>query len=487
MPFNSYEFVLFFLPITLIVYWWLRQKEKYFLGKCWLIVASLWFYGSFHPMFLPIIGVSMLVNYGIHKAMNAENAERMRKPLMIGGIVFNVGLLFYFKYYNFFISNMNVVLKTDFVLKKILLPIGVSYFTFQQIAFIVDSYRDEIKECRLEDYILLVTFFPKMIAGPIVDNVDFLSQLQNFSQKKACWKNFSEGIYIFTIGMAKKVLIADTFAKVADWGYANYSVLDMTNAIIVMLSSSFMIYFDFSGYSDMAVGIGKLLHIELPVNFNSPYKATTILDFWKRWHISLTKFLTKYIYIPLGGSRKGAGRTVLNTMIVFLISGLWHGANWTFVLWGACHGAFSVLTRKYKEWFEKLNPVVGWMITFAFFNITLAIFRADSIQQAFFMIKQAVMGKPGTIEKEIALIFKGVEVTSIVKLLHLDEFINTNLALLTNVFLSATLLITLGARNSNERMSELRFTVGKSLVTAALLAWCVMSFAGVSTFVYANF
>ena len=198
-------------------------------------------------------------------------------------------------------------------------------------------------------YASFVTFFPQLIAGPIVTHDELIPQFIDEKKKRINWDNIAKGIYIFTIGMFKKVILADTFGNAVNWGFQNIAELDTSNALIVMLAYTMQIYFDFSGYCDMALGIGKMLNIELPLNFNSPYKALRITEFWDRWHITLTRFLTKYVYIPLGGNRRGRLRTYFNILIVFLISGIWHGANWTFILWGGVHGVFVILTRHFKR------------------------------------------------------------------------------------------------------------------------------------------
>lgn len=270
---------------------------------------------------------------------NKTRGGEWGKIFLAAGISINLAALFYFKYYNFFIGNVNVLFKADLEIRNIVLPLGISFVTFQQIAFLADAYRKETPDYALWQYALFVLFFPHIISGPIILHNDFMPLL-NGDRKKADWEQFASGIYTFAMGLGKKVLIADMFAEAVDWGYGNIAALNSTSAVFVSIAYSIQIYFDFSGYSDMAVGISRMLRLDLPINFNSPYKAATILEFWDRWHITLTRFFSKYLYIPLGGNRKGNLRTCLNTMAVFLCSGLWHGANWTFVLWGILHGIF---------------------------------------------------------------------------------------------------------------------------------------------------
>lgn len=266
---------------------------------------SLWFYGYSSVWYLGIMIFSILVNYLIYILFQRKiKVGVYRRWLLLVAILFNVGVLFFFKYYDFFIENMNAAFHFDWVTKNLVLPLGISFFTFQQLSFVVDAYKGKLGQYRFLEYALFVCFFPQLIAGPIVTHDELIPQFLDEEKRKFDYTNFSMGIFIFTLGLTKKILLADVFGKVVGWGFSYIDVLDSTNAIIVMLSYTFQIYFDFSGYCDMAVGIGKMMNIDLPLNFNSPYKALTIADFWKRWHMTLTRFLTVYIYIPLGGGEK---------------------------------------------------------------------------------------------------------------------------------------------------------------------------------------
>lgn len=305
MLFNSYEFLLFFLPICIFGYFFLNQSNKKKIAQFFLLFMSLWFYAYFNLKYLLIILVSIMSNYIFYIFLNKTGKQSIRKLILFIALSINIGLLFYFKYYNFLIQNINIICKQDLTLKTILLPLGISFFTFQQISFVIDAYKKEIPQYGFIHYASFVTFFPQLIAGPIVTHDELIPQFMDESKKIFSWNNFSKGIYIFTFGLSKKVLIADTFGNAANWGFANVDILNTTNAFLTMLSYTIQIYFDFSGYCDMAIGIGKMMNIDLPLNFNSPYKAFTITEFWSRWHITLTRFFTKYIYIPLGGNRGG--------------------------------------------------------------------------------------------------------------------------------------------------------------------------------------
>ena len=320
-----------------------------------LIGMSLWFYGYNNVYYLAILVVSVLSNYGIVTLMSRTKVEKKRLLLLWTGILLNIGILLYFKYYDFFIENINLCLKSSLPLLRLALPLGISFYTFQQVSYVIDAYRGDCKDYTFLEYAAYVTYFPQLVAGPIVYHSELIPQFRDLSKKKLCFTNISKGLYAFSLGLAKKVLIADTFSKVVTIGYGNVNELNTTSAVLVMICYSLQIYFDFSGYCDMAYGMAYMMNIKLPVNFNSPYKAVSLSDFWDRWHMTLTRFFTKYIYIPLGGNRKGNARTRLNILIVYLVSGFWHGANWTFILWGILHGIVSVFERIVHFVFAKNN------------------------------------------------------------------------------------------------------------------------------------
>lgn len=294
----------------------------------------------------------------------------------------------------------------------------------------------------------------------------------------------TRGIYIFVIGMAKKVLLADVFGDAVAYGFTTLEQLKSVSALLVMLSYTFQIYFDFSGYCDMAVGLGKMLNIDLPVNFNSPYKALTISEFWSRWHITLTRFFTKYVYIPLGGSRKGKTRTYVNILIVFLLSGLWHGASWNFVFWGLCHGIFMVLNRMFSKFFAKLHPALNWLITFSFVNITWLFFRAETFGQAVFILKKLFAWDFWPLDYVFTDIFRLSELRKVMGIFNIEAMYPQ--ALITLFFLTAFLII-LGGSNSYEKMTRFKPSLKNFLSTFVLAIWSVFSFAGISTFLYFNF
>lgn len=383
MLFNSYEFIFIFFPIVLIGYFILNQYGKNQLAKGWLVLASLYFYSYFNHSYLIIIITSIVINYSLGNWLHSESKSNFqRKLILILGVIFNLGILGYFKYYDFFIENMNVLFRTNTSLLNLMLPLGISFFTFQQLSFVIDSYRRKSLKYDFLSYCLFVTFFPQLIAGPIVLPSEMLPQFEDKKNKIVNYENLNKGLYLFSIGLAKKILLADTIAPFADTGFDKMISLTFIEGWLTSISYTMQLYFDFSGYCDMAMGIALMFNIILPLNFNSPYRATNIQDFWKRWHMTLGRFLTNYLYIPLGGNRKGGINTLRNLLIVFLISGLWHGAGWTFIIWGGLHGIAILIHRLWRQSGRIMNKWIGWIITFNFVNIFWIFFRAKNLQGA---------------------------------------------------------------------------------------------------------
>ncbi|MDN5087349.1 MBOAT family O-acyltransferase [Aliarcobacter butzleri] len=383
MLFNSYEFIFIFLPVMFVVYFYLNSKRLILGAKIWLVVGSLFFYSYWNVIYLPLILLSIFVNYGV--GLSLVNHEKIRissKTILSFGIVFNLGLLGYFKYTDFFLDNFNGIFGTNIPLPHIILPLGISFFTFTQIAFLVDAYKQEAKEYSLINYMLFVTYFPHLLAGPILHHKEMMPQFASKYNWVKNYRNIALGLFIFSIGLFKKVVIADTFAVWANAGFDTATTLNLIEAWATSLSYTFQLYFDFSGYTDMAIGISLMFNIKLPINFNSPYKALSIQDFWRRWHMTLSRFLRDYLYIPLGGNRKGNIRTYVNLVTTFLLGGLWHGAGWTFIIWGLLHGIALAIHRFWQSLGFRMNKILAWFITFNFINITWIFFRAKDFESA---------------------------------------------------------------------------------------------------------
>lgn len=366
-------------------------------ANVWLVGASLFFYGYLNPSYLlPLILISTCFNFAVGSGLNnwRFNSKISKQALLTFGIVCNLVLLGYFKYMDFFIGNINALFHFDLSLLHIALPLGISFFTFTQSAYLCDSYYGKTKEYDFLNYALFVSFFPHLVAGPIIHHSEMMPQFEQLKNKFINWKNLSEGLFLFLVGLFKKVIIADTLAKWASMGFDSTAPLSFLEALISILSYTFQIYYDFSGYTDMALGVAKMFNIDLPQNFNNPYKAIDVQDFWRRWHMTLSRFLRDYLYFPLGGSRKGSFRTYINLLIVFFLCGLWHGASWMFIIWGMLHGFASVINRLWKNTNIELPHWLSWVITFTFVNFAWIFFRAANLSIAKNIIK-SVLGLNG--------------------------------------------------------------------------------------------
>lgn len=497
MLFNSYIFVLLFLPLCLVGWFSLNRLPSRKPALLFLLGMSLWFYGYFNPKYIPIILCSIGGNYLLsrlmQKAAASENARQRTAPprktiLLALGLLANIGVLFYYKYMNFFLTEAGSILGKTFPLRTIVLPLGISFFTFQQISFLVDSWRGETEAYSLLEYACFVAYFPQLIAGPIVTHDELIPQLRAPENRRLNWDNLARGLYLFSLGLGKKVLLADLFGNVANVGFNGVDALDSTGALVSMLAYTLQIYLDFSGYCDMALGIGKMMNIDLPGNFDSPYKALDIQDFWDRWHKTLTRFLTRYVYIPLGGSRKGKLRTYVNVMLVFLISGLWHGAGMSFLFCGVLHGAASVLTRMVKAspGLQKLHPPkwLRWLLTFAFLNITWVFFRANSLSEGFRFISALFSGNFGPVAEGYLSAFHLPEVTALCRWFSIDS---PNYPAMLIGFFLLNLLSILFLPNDLEKTERFQPTAGRMVYAAVVFVWSVFSLSGVSTFLYFNF
>lgn len=482
MLFNSYIFIFAFLPIALIGYYGLNYRKHYTLAQIFLIAMSMWFYGYFNPSYLWLMLISILMNYSFHCML-----RRTRKRwLLITGLTVNLGLLCYFKYYDFFLANLNAAFGTSFVMRQILLPLGISFFTFQQISFLVDTYKGETPKYSLIECMLFVSFFPQLVAGPIVTHEEMIWQFRNPQQKNPDIEWMSRGIILFTFGLAKKVLLADTFGAAVDWGYEFMSVLDSTNALLVSVFYTLQLYFDFSGYCNMAKGIGWMLHIDIASNFNSPYQAVGIVDFWRRWHMTLGRFFTKYVYIPLGGSRKGRLRKCVNSICVFFLSGLWHGANWTFVIWGLLHGAGYIVDFLGKRVWNKIPRFIMRLFTFLYVNLAFVAFRAGSVQEMLNMYRIIFAGKFGRMLTDLTDFFNRDELWLTIQFLNFDKFPGAKIYSFVLVMALSLYLVLVG-KNAEERVEKCKFGILSATVTAVLFLYSVMCLSGVSSFLYFNF
>ena len=485
MLFNSYEFIFLFLPFTFFIYFYLNKKRLTEVAKGFLVLSSLFFYSWWNVIYLPLILGSMVFNYCFGVELNKENSKISKKFILVLGIAANLMLLGYFKYSDFFISNVNFIFNTQIPHLNLLLPLAISFFTFQQIAYLVDSAMGGgTKQYDFLNYCLFVTFFPQLIAGPIVHHKEMMPQFANVRNKIINYKNIALGLFIFSIGLFKKVVIADSFAVWATNGFDKATVLNLFEAWATSLSYTFQLYFDFSGYCDMAIGTALLFNIKLPINFNSPYKALNIQDFWRRWHITLSRFLRDYIYIPLGGNRKGRLRTYANLMATFIIGGIWHGAGWTFVFWGLLHGVALVIHRIWSELGFKMNKILAWFITFNFINITWVFFRAKDWDDALKVLK-GMFGLSGIVLPNFLLAKLGFLTKYGV---GFDGFIARIGDNSTILFLLFGFILILAFKNSIEKMISFQPSYQKIIKLIFILLLSSYSMIAVKTeFLYFNF
>ncbi len=387
MLFSSYTFVFGFLPVVLAL-WLLLARAPLAARTGWLLVASLFFYGWFEPRYLLLMGLSILGNHLIAGAILAAGGSSTppgRRWLALG-IAGNLIALAYFKYAQFLLDTVNLTTGSSWSAGGILLPLAISFFTFQQIAYLVDVSRDGEGLYPLAPYALFVSFFPQLIAGPIVHHKELLPQLERGSPRPLR-SDLAVGLSIFIVGLAKKSLIADSLAPGADSVFdtvAQGALPGTLDAWLGCLCYTFQIYFDFSGYSDMAIGLARMFGVQLPVNFNSPYKSRNIQEFWRRWHITLSRFLRDYLYIPLGGNQRGERRRLINLALTMLLGGLWHGAGWNFVIWGGLHGLYLVIQRSLSRsaWVQAIPPIGAWLLTLASVGIAWVFFRATTFAAA---------------------------------------------------------------------------------------------------------
>lgn len=393
MLFNSFAFLLGFLPITLAVFFILGRRSQVW-GAAWLAAASLFFYGWWDYRYLPLILASITLNYGAALRIRAS-AGRARRWWLGGAVAANLALLAYYKYAGFFIANLSQLAGHDAVLLNIALPIGISFFTFTQIAFLVDTSQGKVHESRFIHYLLFVTYFPHLIAGPVLHHKEMMPQFGNARIYSPSARDFAIGFTIFTIGLAKKVLLADNIAPYANPLFSQAGAPTLLQAWGGVLAYAFQLYFDFSGYSDMAIGLSRLFGVRLPLNFNSPYKAADIVEFWRCWHMTLSRFLRDYLYIPLGGNRDGAARRYVNLMTTMVLGGLWHGAGWTFIIWGFLHGCYLVLNHAWAALAARIGfprrarawRLVARALTFAAVCYAWVFFRAPDVSTAMAIVQ----------------------------------------------------------------------------------------------------
>lgn len=393
MLFNSFAFIFAYLPAALVGFFWLGSRNHAWAAG-WLAVMSLFFYGYWDYRYVPLLLASIGFNYWV--GLNIALADKpQRKIWLVSAITINLILLAFFKYANFFLDTINFLGNQTFPALDIILPVGISFYTFTQIAFLVDTYEGRVAEYRFLHYLLFVTYFPHLIAGPVLHHREMMPQFAEPGIYRFSASDFAVGLTIFCIGLAKKVLIADNLSPYAGSLFDNPDSPSLLIAWAGVLAYTFQLYFDFSAYSDMAIGLSRLFGIKLPLNFNSPYKASSISEFWRRWHMTLSRFLRDYLYFPLGGNRTGLLNRYRNLMIVMLLGGMWHGSGWNFIIWGGLHGVYLVMHHAWAALSKRLGfPVssrtwtlIATAITFTAVCFAWVFFRSPDLATSLEIVK----------------------------------------------------------------------------------------------------
>ncbi len=510
MFFHSAIFLFSFLPVVLAGF--LLMEGRLFLRQAWLLGASLVFYAVANPvalvLFLPLVGV----NFGIGSRLMGPKGARW---LLVVGVVGNLLVLGYFKYANFFVANLNAVLGAHFFLESVLLPLGLSFLIFMQIAWLVACSRREAVPCRLFEFLLYSSFFPQVVAGPIVYQRESLPQFRRVRTREERDVDLCVGATLFTMGLGKKVLIADTLAPWATqvfWAAGAGRPLSLTAAWIGALAYAFQLYFDFSGYSDMAIGTARVFGVKLPLNFDSPYKAVSISEFWRRWHMTLSRFLRDFVYIPLGGSRCSPARRSFNLFFTMVVGGFWHGAGWTFLFWGALHGGYLVVNHWWSSLCERRNVPGSWIfpgwgggiVTFLAVLVAWVFFRAANPGDAMRLLGSMVGG--GEWHRAADPIFRK---SSPELLAAVHQWVGSvDIQLVQGIALGLVAVFVWWLPNSQQVLAAYEpglVTYGKSIrpagrgwptwkpsfiwlaATVVVFAWCLLNLSGVSSFLYRDF
>lgn len=470
MLFNSYVFIFAFLPVALLGYFTLNHFNQIKLGKCWLVLSSLYFYSYFNvnnlPLLLTSIGVNYLIGHCLHKDIS------WKQTLFRLGLVFNIGLLCFFKYAG------------SLGFASIILPLGLSFYTLQQIGFLVDSYEGLAEEKSFLDYTVFVSFFPQLVSGPIVHYEHLMPQIENPDNKKFNLNQFSLGIFLFCVGLTKKVLISSAFSDWARPGFDEAQTLDFLAAWKTSLSYTFQLYFDFSGYTDMALGIGHMFNVKLPQNFNSPFRSKTVIEFWTRWHMTLTQFITTYIFTPIVRAMPKINfrNTMIATFLAMFIAGVWHGAGWTFVVYGALHGTALVVNHIRKKKKKKLPDWLAVFCCFNFVNLTFVIFRAKDLGDAWKVLK-GMMGASGFIVPKIGIKSVGALKDFGFKMgsyLYPDDY-------LLIVMMLGTFYVTYKVKNSLQMENEFTPKTKYALLTGIAFVVCLFGMNRITEFIYFKF
>jgi D-alanyl-lipoteichoic acid acyltransferase DltB (MBOAT superfamily) len=471
MLFNSYAFIFAFLPIAILGYFALNHLKQVTLGKMWLITASLYFYSYWNIKNLPLLLTSICVNYFIGQLLMAPEGKN-KQLIFRFSLVFNIGLLCFFKYAGLI------------GFAKIALPLGISFFTLQQIGYLVDAYEGLTERKSFIDYAFFVSFFPQLISGPIVHYQHLMPQIEAKDNKQFNVDQFSLGIFLFSLGLIKKVLVSGTFSSWASPGFDEAVSLDLLAAWKTSLSYTFQLYFDFSGYTDMAIGLGHMFNVKLPQNFNSPFRSTSVIEFWTRWHMTLSQFINTYVFTPIVRAMPKINfrTTMIATFLAMFIAGVWHGAGINFVVYGALHGLALVVNHIRKKKKKKFSKAFAWFLTFNFINITYVIFRAKNLDDALKVLK-GMIGLSGVVVPKIGIKTVGALQDFGFKIgtyLYPDDYLL--LAMLAGVF-----WIIFKTKNSGELEKSFKPDTKIAFVCGVAFVFCLFGMNKITEFIYFNF
>lgn len=482
MLFNSYEFLFLFLPIAVGGYFFLGNREKTSeWANIWLVGLSLFFYSYWDIKYLPLLLLSIGFNYVISGYIiryRNEKQKKNAKTVFLLGIIFNAGLLGFFKYTDFFLENLNY-LGAQFPLLHIILPLGISFFTITQMVYLVDCYEGVAKERNFIHYALFVSFFPHLLAGPILYHRPMMKQFKDSSLRHVDWDNLGRGLSLFIIGLAKKVLIADSFVSVVAKGFAHPEWLTLVDSWALAVCYMMQLYFDFSGYSDMAVGIARMMNINIPINFDAPYRAYGIINFWQRWHMSLTTTITNYLYTPMVMACKKItfGKAMAATFASMFIAGIWHGAGWTYIIFGSLHGLGLVLNHTWKKYHLWMWKPLGYVLTLGLVLVAFVFFRAESVTDALQVLYAMVGGNGVLLPPAVATFMNGNFDTNLMALSEYDVPKKTLVFLLLVVF----------CPSSNNIIKKLQPNYKWAVVLAALFSYGIACLSQMTEFLYFQF
>ena len=484
MLFNSYEFILMFLPLVLFVYYLLpRLGGGSRAGALWLVLASLFFYAYWDSRYVFLLLGSIGWNFFMGRCIEQKQADRRR--FLVLGIAGNLLLLGYYKYMAFFLSNIKEVSGFPAEIPQIILPLGISFFTFTQIGYLVDAYRNKTKGYSLLSYALFVTIFPHLIAGPIIQHSAMIPQFLRRDNLKICWHNLAVGITLFSVGLFKKVMIADRIAPLTMEAFQHVDSLSFFEAWLGALGYAFQLYFDFSGYSEMAIGLGLMFNLHFPVNFNSPYQAGSLIEFWRRWHMTLGLWVKEYVYIPLGGNRHGQLCKMRNLFAAMFLIGVWHGAGWTYILWGCLHGVLLILNHQWCRLDIHLPVPVCRTLTFLTVVCLLVIFRSSQVGDAAAMLR--TMFDAGSISLPAGSILADWLISRLGIGIPAADWQLQGISLKMVLLFLIIGLMTARMKNACEYLKEARLGKAELLLTIGLLVYAIVKLNNYSEFLYFQF